>query len=519
MNQNKFSQERSKYEPRVPELLQNPATVGVEVLRRASIDDAIKRFFSPCFVEKNAVYSLVKSAALHQSATPLKIGVLFSGGPAPGGHMVVSGLIDCCTQYHPESRCVGFLDGPKGLLENEYRYISQAEARKVRHTGGFDLLGTGRDKIVGTSKQQAALKVALEHQLDGLVIIGGDDSNTNSAILADYFEKQGCKTQVIGVPKTIDGDLSAKELPISFGFDTATKTYSETIGNIAKDVLSSKKQYFFIRLMGRDASHIALECALATNPNLVLISEEIFEKRLTLSDVVTYVADLVEERLASNKTYGVILLPEGLIEHFADVKRLIQEINAARKTTDSKFDLSSLSSISRECFMRFPSHIADQLLLDRDAHGNISVSKIETAKLLSILVERELKARSEKDKMPRPFSYQTHFCGYEGRCQYPTNFDMEYCASLGRVAAMAVLLHLNGYLVAIDKVQEDISKWVPCCIPLLSMMNIEKRHGVDKPVISKKKVDLHGKLFLLLCSKRGRWRLTDEYLQPGPIQY
>ena len=524
-----FSELRGDQSLAFPSHLDALNSVSLSVLRHADIDPSVKPYFSESMVLHNEIYECLQSTVCSKNSRPLTVGVLFSGGPAPGGHAVISSLVDSIKKYHPDSRCIGFIGGPQGLLKNRFRQISQEDAFTIRYTGGFDFLGTGREKIEGAFALETVLQVVRAHDLDALVVIGGDDSNTNAAIMADYFLQHGCKTVVVGVPKTIDGDLAAQELPISFGFDTATRTYSETIGNLEKDALSSKKQYFFIRIMGREASHITLECAMKTHPNMALISEEVFKNKMTLHDVVVSIADLIDERLKARKEYGVVLIPEGLIEHMFDVRELISELNSLLATIKmqrcTNFEerysalLNLVSPSSKACLESFPTQFTHQLLLDRDSHGNVLVSKIETDKLLSFLVKKELEYRSLKDGVVRPFACQTMFCGYEGRCQYPTPFDMAYCTLLGKVTVCAIVHGLNGYLAAVDALDKDISMWKPCCIPLISMMSVEERHGAKKPVIAKVKVDLKGKAFETFEKVRRKWRLEDEYQQPGPIQY
>ena len=534
MTERSFSEERALYTPRIPSLLYDIGQLQLHVTRQASVDWDMAHYFSSEFASKREVYTFDKEGTGKTNPTPKTVGVLFSGGQAPGGHAVISGLVDALIEYHPSSRCIGFLDGPKGLLLNRSKEIRREDALSIRHTGGFDLLGSGRDTIEGEEVLKTVLRVAEHNRLDGLVIIGGDDSNTNALYLADFFEQKGSACSLVGVPKTIDNDLKARELALTFGFDTATKTYSEIIGNIAKDTLSAKKYYFFIRLMGRHTSHITLECALKTHPNLALISEEVRHNKMSLRKVVNHLCELVEERLGQEKRYGIVLVPEGLIEHMPDVSSLIQELNEQLSTHGTLHQellamedmeeryariLSLLSEKSRNTLLLFPRSLGFQLVIDRDPHGNVNVSKIETEKVLAFLVEQELIQRSKKDGKKRPFSFQTFFCGYEGRSQYPTNFDLDYSVSLGRLAGCAVIHHLNGYLVAIDQLDKEFAFWRPYCVPLLSMAVLEKRHGRTRPVIKKALVDLKSPQFLEFIQARRAWRLEDTYQQVGPIQY
>ena len=526
-----FFYERALYEPRVPTILLDSTNQGLSSKRVTTFDPIASRHFCKTLQSQRDVYCLVKQKCCpEQKPRALHVGVLFSGGPASGGHAVVSGLHEALLEFHPGSTCLGFFNGSRGVLKNDARLLSREETLKRRHTGGFDLLGTGRDKIEGEKALATVLQVVQERGLDGLVVVGGDDSNTNALVIADYLQKNDSSCFVVGVPKTIDGDLRAPELPLSFGFDTATKIYSELIGNVSKDALSTKKQYCFIKLMGRDASHITLECALNTHPNLVILSEEVLHNEQTLRDVVLEITALIEERLTQNKPYGVILIPEGLIESFKDVSALIREINvilssspSSQKTLEgiARVDwvVGELCKESSQCMKSLPVNVQLQLVSERDPHGNVSLAKIETEKVLAYLVGEELARRSQEDGKKRMFSYQTFFFGYEGRCAYPTNFDLDYCTSLGRLAASAIVHGLNGYLVSIDKLDKDVSDWQPCFIPLLSMVSMEVRNGVIKPVIHKARVDLKGRPFLELQQVRSSWRLQDDYCQPGPIQY
>ena len=413
-------------------------------------------------------------------------------------------------KLNPHTTLYGFLGGPKGILENETLLLTEELLRPYRNQGGFDLLGSGRTKIE-TEEQFAAAQNTMEKlQLDGLVIIGGDDSNTNAAFLAQYFLQNGCGTRVIGVPKTIDGDLKNDYVEISFGFDTASKVYSEIIGNIARDALSAKKYYHVIKLMGRSASHIALECALQTHPNYTFISEEIAAKGATLDQLVNEVADMVAERAAQGKNYGVILIPEGVIEFIPQIKSLIRELNqllAAGKSHEN------LSKESRAAFDALPEKIRSQLLLERDPHGNVQVSKIETEQLFIELFSKALKKRGVK------FNAQAQFCGYEGRSAFPSDFDCNYCYALGHVAALLIDAGATGYMAVVQQLGDPVEKWAVLGVPLLAMMTIEARQGQDKAVIKKGLVDLSGKPFEVFKKMRGSWMLEDDYQYPGPIQF
>lgn len=437
---------------------------------------------------------------------PLRVGVVLSGGQAAGGHNVITGLLDGLLLLHPKSELIGFLGGPGGIVEGKSKLLSQKEVASYRNQGGFDLIGSGRTKIETDEQLLAALKMT--QTLDGLVIVGGDDSNTNAAILAEYFLSQGSKTTVIGVPKTIDGDLKNRYIATSFGFDTACKTYSELIGNIARDARSAKKYTHFIKLMGRSASHIALECALSTHPNLTLIGEEIANKKMTLAQVTSQIADVIFQRAEKGLPYGVILIPEGLIEFIPEMGALI---TALSKNTS----IDQLTPGMRKIFESIPEEIQKQLLLERDPHGNVQVSMIETEKLLMSTVERELKRRSFVGK----FSAQSHFFGYEGRAAFPTNFDAYYCNALGHLAALLVEEKLTGYMTCIGNLHLPCSEWTAAGLPITMLMNMELRKGKSKPVIQKALVDLEGKIFAAFKQERELCAQSDLYCYPGPIQF
>ncbi len=431
----------------------------------------------------------------------LRLGVFFSGGQAPGGHNVIAGIWDALQEIDPESMLCGFLGGPSGVVDAKYRELRQIDIDQVRNMGGFDLLGSGRTKIETPEQISAAMETCQHLRLDGLVVIGGDDSNTNAAILAEAFLAKGCETKVIGIPKTIDGDLQSEAIEISFGFDSACKTYSELIGNIGRDALSAKKYYHFIKLMGRSASHIALECAIATHPNLCFIGEE----RKGLSLIVQEIADLVEKRSHKGKEYGIILIPEGLIEFMPEMKILLDELNRGE-----------ISSSSQAVFESLPEKIQKQLTQEKDPHGNVALSQIETEVLLIEKVKEELKKRtSYKGK----FSPVPHFFGYEGRACYPSNFDATYCTVLGRLAALAVRDGATGVIASVQHLTDPVENWDFRLIPLVEMMHLEERKGKQKPVIKKTLVDLEGASFRWFAARRKEWELADDYQNPGPIQF
>lgn len=464
----------------------------------------------------------------------LKIGVVFSGGQAPGGHNVITGLFDALHLIHPESVLIGFLNGPSGLINEQWKRLDKETVDRYRNMGGFDMIGAGRTKVE-TAAQFASVRTTVQTlELDGLVIIGGDDSNTNAAFLAEDFCSHQIKTCVVGVPKTIDGDLKNEWIETSFGFDTACKTYSETIGNMSRDAKSAGKYYYFVKLMGRSASHIALECALQTCPNLTLISEEIERDKKSLQDISHEISDLISRRAKEGKDYGVILIPEGILEFIPECKQLIQELNRlliegtpqaktlAKFSTNQekiKFINEHLSSSANQCYQFLPLEIQLQLILDRDSHGNVQVSKIETERLFIELVKKELQNRAEAGSYKGKFSPQPHFCGYEGRSSFPSNFDANYCYSLGYTAALLVKGQLNGYMACVRHLSKPVDAWEIAGVLLASMMHLEVRKGKSTPVIKKALVDLEGSVFKEFAKVRGEWSVNDAYKYPGPIQF
>lgn len=502
-------EERLNYRPKLPKLLENADVAVVEEMPQSkSTKPEIEALFP--FTIKSPYLSIKKGTPQRH---PLRVGVVLSGGQAPGGHNVIVGLFDALQKIHPDSILFGFCDGPKGILENRQIVLGKELLAMYRNQGGFDLIGSGRDKIEKLEHLKAAKNTAEKLQLDGIVIIGGDDSNTNAAILAEYFKSTNCKTHVIGVPKTIDGDLKNHDIEVSFGFDTACKMYSEIIGNLMRDALSAKKYYFFVKLMGRAASHVALECALQTHPNLTLISEEIASGK-TLNDIVNEIANLIVARSAQGKNYGVILIPEGVIEFIPEFKALINELNNLLAKDPNGDPISGLSPEARNCYQSLPKDIRAQLLLSRDAHGNVQVSKIETERLFIDMVQENLKKVDYKKFSPQPF-----FCGYEGRSCLPSNFDSQYCYALGFVAAILINNKANGYMCCLKRLIENPENWEAFGIPITSMMVLEERGGKQKPVIQKALVDLKGKPFAAFANLRSKWSIEDQYLYPGPIQF
>ena len=458
---------------------------------------------------------------------PIHVGVILSGGQAPGGHNVIAGLYDGLKSLNKESRLFGFKGGPGGLVDNKYVEITDEFMNDYRNTGGFDMIGSGRTKLELVEQFDKAAANCKALGITALVIIGGDDSNTNACLLAEYYKKQNIPIQVIGCPKTIDGDLKNKFIETSFGFDTASKVYSELIGNIERDANSAKKYWHFVKLMGRSASHITLECALKTHPNITIISEEVAAKKQTLDQIVTYIADTVAARAKNGENFGVVLIPEGLIEFIPEMNTLISALNellakegdafAKIENKDEKmaFITDRLDKSLAAVFSSLPQTIQLQLTNDRDPHGNVQVSLIETEKLLVELVKAKLKKRPEKVK----FSAQTHFFGYEGRCSVPSNFDADYCYSLGYNAAAIIGARKTAYMSYISNLVAPAEQWVAGAVPLTAMMNVERRHGADKPVIKKALVELDGKPFAEFARNRDKWAIETSFTFPGPIQY
>jgi pyrophosphate--fructose-6-phosphate 1-phosphotransferase len=516
-----------KLKPKLPDRLLDLSKIEIIKKEKAYPKkdfEEIKKIFENTY-DQNIVE--IKKSNNTKENKPLNAAVVFSGGQAAGGHNVISGLFDSLKKLNPNSKLYGFLNGPIGIVNLKYIEITKDLIDDYRNMGGFDLIGSGRDKIEKDADLKKAKDSCEKINLDGLVIIGGDDSNTNALVLAEYFKKNNVKTNVVGVPKTIDGDLKNEYIEISFGFDTATKIYSDLIANIQRDALSAKKYYHFIKLMGRSASHIALECALNTHPNMVLISEEIANKKMTLDMIVDEISNLIEQRAKDNKNFGVILIPEGLIEFIDEFKILIIELNKILSDEKIEKELNNLRNLnekinyiqkllskeSSNCFLNLPNIIKEQLLLDRDPHGNVKVSQIETEKLLIELVKEKLNKKNIK------FNALSHFFGYEGRSAFPSMFDINYCYSLGCVAAILINNSLSGYMSVVGNLNDNIESWTLKGIPITSMMNMESRKGKLKPVIKKALVKLDSKAFKELLRNRENWAKKDEYRYPGPIQY
>jgi pyrophosphate--fructose-6-phosphate 1-phosphotransferase len=524
---------RANYQPQLPLVLQKICHVACKKEAHAplALDPAIQSLFS--MMHKQPVLTF------HQSEKPntiqaLKVGIVLSGGQAPGGHNVISGLLDALKKLHSHSTLIGFLDGPAGIIKNQTMVLTEENVAPYRNQGGFDLIGSGRTKIETPEQFLAVKQTLLSHQLDGLVIVGGDDSNTNAVFLAEFCAKEGLPTKIIGVPKTIDGDLKNTYIEISFGFDSASKIYSEVIGNLAKDALSSKKYYFFIKMMGRSSSHLTLECALYTQINLALIGEEILHAKKKLPAIVSEIADLVCERAKLNKHFGVILIPEGLLEFIPECQEMIQSLNrlfdinheigqTLAAEIDGRKSLAviqkELHSTAAQTFFSLPEEIQVQLVLDRDSHGNVQLSKIETERLLITLVENELLKRKQKQLYEGFFNAQPLFCGYEGRSGLPSNFDSQYCYTLGHGAAILISQGASGYIVCVKNLAQSIEKWEMRGVPIVQLLHFEERKNKKQAVIEKALVDLKGDIFNFFKEKREQWRLEDLYCSPGPIQF
>lgn len=487
--ENLLAEARKKAVPKLPRALEKIDKLVPELGEKSPVDPAI----APLFPHLSREIIRFKEGAF--KCAPLKVGVVLSGGQAPGGHNVICGLYRALKTLNPASSLIGFLDGPKGIIDNRFKVLDEAIIAEYLNSGGFDMIGSGRTKIETSEQFQKALDSC--KGLDGLVIIGGDDSNTNAALLAEYFLSNDVQTRVIGVPKTIDGDLANEYIETSFGFDTACKVYSEIIGNILKDTLSAKKYWYFIKLMGRSASHITLECAFQTHPNLTLIAEE----SASLDSIVKKIVDLIETRKSQGKNYGAILIPEGLIEFIPELKALISALNKTLNPNELSQDLKAL-------FYSLPELIQKQLTMDRDPHGNVQVSKIDTERFFIELV---------KEKVNGDFSPQPLFFGYEGRSAFPSEFDAEYCYALGYLAALLIAHKVTGAIASIQDLKKDVKEWKIAGVPLISMMHIEERKGVKKPVIAKKLVDVNGPLYKRFKEEESKW--NDDYQTPGPIQF
>ena len=520
---------RESYVPKMPKSLKGVVKI-VEGNKTQSVADQadIEKMFPNTYGMPVITFETGSEA---QQYSAYNVGVILSGGQAPGGHNVISGLFDGLKACNKENKLYGFLGGPIGLVDNQFMELSAEVVLEYRNTGGFDIIGSGRTKLEEEAQFDRVIENCNKLGVKALVVIGGDDSNTNACVLAEYFAQKKSGIQVIGVPKTIDGDLKNEVVETSFGFDTACKTYSELIGNIQRDANSAKKYYHFIRLMGRSASHICLECALETQPNVTIISEEVEKKGMTLDGLVTEIADVVMKRAAKGDNFGTVLIPEGVVEFVPAMKKLISALNdilakyesevAVLETNRDRRDFvtTKLDAESAEVFCSLPNNFANQLMLDRDPHGNVQVSMIETEKLLIDMVKVKLKKRKKAGEFDGKFSGQAHFFGYEGRCATPSNFDADYCYTLGYTASLLISEGKTGYMASVKNLIAPADQWIPGGAPITMMMNMEKRHGEMKPVIQKALVDLDGRPFQKLVENREDWAMNTRYLYPGPIQY
>lgn len=529
MKKSALQRVRAEYQPKLPKALQGQVKLNIGNATESVADqEEIKKLFPHTYGLPIVQFEETQNA--DRVEEPFNVGIILSGGQAPGGHNVVSGIFDGIKKLNKENRLYGFLMGPSGFINHQYMEITAGYLKDFRNTGGFDIIGSGRTKLETPEQFEAGLKVLKELNIKALVIIGGDDSNTNAAVLAEYYKNINAGVQVIGVPKTIDGDLKNEWIETSFGFDTACKVYSEVIGNIQRDCNSAKKYYHFIKLMGRSASHIALECALETQPNVCLISEEVLAKRMTLDNIVNYLCYVIAERAKLGWNFGTVLVPEGLIEFIPSMKDLIAELNDVLAAHGSELEgldenakiekiATFLTTANAELYTSLPKAIALQLSLDRDSHGNVQVSLIQTESLLSQMVAKRLDEMTENGQFSGKFSAQHHFFGYEGRCADPTNFDADYCYALGYNAAMLINAGLTGYMSSVRNLTDNTENWIAGGIPITMMMNMERRNGKMKPVIQKALVNLNGRPYLKYASMRETLALNTLYQYPGPIQY
>jgi len=525
-----FQIERAKYFPKMPKALAGPVKF-LEGGKTDSVADQkeIKKLFPGTYGMPIITF---EEGGKNVSSPEINVGVILSGGQAPGGHNVIAGLFDGLKKLNPSNKLFGFLGGPAGLVDHKCLELTSEIVDEYRNTGGFDIIGSGRTKLEEPSQFDKGIDICNQLEIKAIVVIGGDDSNTNACVLAEYYLRKNAGIQVIGCPKTIDGDLKNEMIEASFGFDTACKTYSELIGNIMRDATSAKKYWHFIKLMGRSASHIGLECALQTRPNVCIISEEVAAKEQTLEQIVNEIADIVTERAQNGETFGVALIPEGLVEFIPEIKVLIAELNEllsegetaetfqslATNTEKRDFVIANLTYESSKVYASLPTRIARQLTLDRDPHGNVQVSRIETERLLIEMVEKRL-TELIKSGIKVKFSSQNHFFGYEGRCAAPSNFDADYCYSLGFIASLLIGNGKTGYLASVRNTTAPAAEWIPGGVPITMMLNMERRSGEMKPVIQKALVQLDGAPFKAFAEKREEWAIKTSYVYPGPIQY
>ena len=517
--------ERAAYLPKLPKGLQGAVKVKEgEPTQSVGDQEEIKKLFPNTYGMPIVEFE----PATEANHTKMNVGIILSGGQAPGGHNVITGLFDQIKKLNPENRLYGFILGPGGLVDHNYMELTKEIVDEYRNTGGFDMIGSGRTKLEKVEQFEKGLEIIRELNIKAIVIIGGDDSNTNACVLAEYYAAKNYGVQVIGCPKTIDGDLKNSQIETSFGFDTACKTYSELIGNIERDCNSARKYWHFIKVMGRSASHIALECALQTQPNICLISEEIEAKAMSLDDIVNYIANAVAARAADGNNYGSVIIPEGVIEFIPAIKKLIAQLNDVLATPEAKeisrdeqvdFLKSHLTEENLKVFNSLPVGVARQLALDRDPHGNVQVSLIETEKLLSTMVAQKLEKMKKEGKYVGKFAALHHFFGYEGRCAAPSNFDADYCYALGTSAAQLIANGKTGYMAIVKNTTAPAEQWISGGVPITMMMNMEKRAGEMKPVIRKALVELDGAPFKEFAAHRDEWARKTAYVYPGPIQY
>ena len=519
---------RAAYEPKVPNTLRGIVKIQEGEPTQSVLDqEDIKKLFPNTY--GMPIIKFVEGTA-KQDHTPVNVGVILSGGQAPGGHNVIAGIFDGIKKMNKESRLYGFILGPGGLVDHNYMELTGDIINEYRNTGGFDMIGSGRTKLEKEGQFDKGLEILKKLGISALVIIGGDDSNTNACVLAEYYARIKAGVQVIGCPKTIDGDLKNDMIETSFGFDTACKVYSEVIGNIQRDCNSARKYWHFIKLMGRSASHIALECALQVQPNVCIVSEEVEAKNQSLDDVVQYIADVVAQRAADGNNFGTVLIPEGLIEFIPAMKKLISELNDYLAHNEVEFKrikrshqrahiIDKLTPENSRIYASLPENVARQLTMDRDPHGNVQVSLIETEKLLAEMVGNRLTEMAEKGEYTGKFATQVHFFGYEGRCAAPSNYDADYCYSLGYTAATLIGAGKTGYMASVRNTTAQAAEWIAGGVPITMMMNMERRHGEMKPVIQKALVKLDGGPFKVFAGQRNEWAKNTDYVYPGPIQY
>ena len=516
---------RAAYQPKLPKALQGAVKIKEgKATQSVGDQEEIKKLFPNTYGMPIVEFE----PATEANTKKMNVGIILSGGQAPGGHNVITGLFDQIKKLNPENRLFGFILGPGGLVDHNYMELTPEIIDDYRNTGGFDMIGSGRTKLEKVDQFEKGLEIIRELDIKAIVIIGGDDSNTNACVLAEYYAAKKYGVQVIGCPKTIDGDLKNDQIETSFGFDTACKTYSELIGNIERDCNSARKYWHFIKVMGRSASHIALECALQTQPNICLISEEIEQKGMSLDDIVTYIANAVCQRAADGNNFGTVIIPEGVIEFIPAIKKLIAQLNDVLALPEAKnldrhesidFVKAHLTEENLAVFNSLPTGVARQLALDRDPHGNVQVSLIETEKLLSTMVAQKLEKMKKEGKYAGKFSAQHHFFGYEGRCAAPSNFDADYCYALGTSAAQLIANGKTGYMAIVKNTTAPAEQWIAGGVPITMMMNMEKRAGEMKPVIRKALVELDGAPFKAFAAQRDRWARETAYVYPGPIQY